>query len=310
MGGLAALPLLGHARPAAAGTLSRLPWNSGCSLADVDKWAAFRGRDIDTSTTWGASDTWDDVARLDGGFPILARRPARISVVIVPLPKSADIRTNPGNYRRAANGDFDRYYIAWAKNLAASGRSRSIVRIGWECNGRRAWTYLTDPVGFKATFRRIAGIVRKYNPGVAIEWSNQRRAVDGSNVLNAYPGSDVVDIIGVNYYDSWPGLNTEAIWNTTHNTWNKNGGPWGLGTWLVTAKKLGRPIGISEWGIWRGGGPGSTDNPLFIRKMYEFFQANAAWIAYENYFNQIDGHRINPANINPKASAEYRRLWA
>ena len=43
--------------------------------------------------------------------------------------------------------------------------------------------------------------------------------------------------------------------------------------------------------------------------MFEFFSANAQYIAYENYFNQKTKHQIAPPDINPAAAAEYLKWW-
>jgi hypothetical protein len=59
-----------------------------------------------------------------------------------------------------------------------------------------------------------------------------------------------------------------------------------------------------------GASADSKDNPFYIRKMFEFFSRNATHIAYENYFNHKGAqHAITPSKYNPKASAEYKRLW-
>lgn len=55
--------------------------------------------------------------------------------------------------------------------------------------------------------------------------------------------------------------------------------------------------------------PDCGDNPVYIRKMYEFFSGCGTDLAYENYFNQIAKHRICPGDLSPLASAEYPRLW-
>ena len=75
------------------------------------------------------------------------------------------------------------------------------------------------------------------------------------------------------------------------------------------AKDNGKLFSCAEWGIRVGATPANVDNPFYIRKMFEFFSANASYIAYENYFNQKAEHQLTPADVNPLASAEYLRLW-
>jgi len=58
--------------------------------------------------------------------------------------------------------------------------------------------------------------------------------------------------------------------------------------------------------------PRSTDNPFFVKKMYEFFQRNKNSLAYEAYFNCAQpnaGYQLAPQTINPKASAQYKALY-
>jgi hypothetical protein len=44
--------------------------------------------------------------------------------------------------------------------------------------------------------------------------------------------------------------------------------------------------------------------------MYQFFKANAAKIAYENYYNCADVHQLGTSTQFPNASAMYQQLWS
>lgn len=304
----------GFAGPKAAaaapvpGSLSGMPWLSGTSLGGITEIEAFRRRKADVYTIWGASNSWAEVPSLAGGFSSVKRLPGRISLAIAPLPRTHSAVTNPGNWKLAAKGAFDPYYIQHARNLAASGRTNLILRIGWETNHTFPWYGGTDPQGFKDTFNRIADIARKYNPTIQTEWCNIKKGKQKGSVLTLYPGDDAVDIVGVDYYDNWPALNTLEIWNKEHYA-THNDGPKGLGAWLNFAKSRGKKLACAEWGLSVGTSPGTKDNPLYIQKMYEFFSANAAYIAYECYFNEKTHHQLAPANINPAAAAMYLKLW-
>lgn len=311
----AALVAIGGTGPAqaaparfGAGLLSGLPWNSGCGLNGISAFEAYRGRRADSYTLWCAHNTWDDIGRLPGGFRTVAKLPGRISVGFAMLPGTASAVTNPGNWKLAAKGTFDGYYTRFAQNLAASGRTDIIVRVGWESNRTFPWYGGSDPQRFKDTFKRVADILRRYNPGVLIDWTNVKKGAQKGSVLTLYPGDDAVDIISCDYYDGWPALNTEQIWAQQYNA-TYYGGPWGIGAWLAFAKSRGKLFGCPEWGISAGEAPGTIDNPLYIQKMHDFFAANSAYIAYENYFNQKPRHQLTPSNQNPLASAAYRQLW-
>lgn len=306
----------GSARPAAAaiapfgtGRLSGMPWHSGCQLNKIAEFEAYRGRLADIYTIWSRRANWGEITDIGAsGFSAVRKRQGRISYGLAMLPETHHAGKNPGNWRLAAKGSFDRYYDSVAKQLGASGVKDLVVRIGWESNDRSSpWFGGSDPENFKATFRRIAEIMRRSNPTCAIEWCNVKDGAQAGSIETLYPGDGWVDIIGVNYYDGYPAINTESAWAAEYKA-KFRGGPRGIGAWLDYARSRGKKFAVSEWGIWRGR-PGTTDSSLYIRKMYEFFRSCGADLAYENYFNQIAKHQINPANLNPKASAEYRRLW-
>jgi hypothetical protein len=309
VGGLATSPAVAAGAAFGRGPMSGLPWYSGCTPSDIPGFEKYRGRRVDGYTIWCPHETWADIVSLKGGFSAVNHLSGRISMGLAPLPSSESVLKYPGNWQRAAKGDFDSYYSLFSSRLAASGCKNVIVRIGWESNHTRPWFCGVDPDGFKRAFARIAKILREQNPTVSIEWSNIKKGAQRGSILDSYPGDEAVDIIGVDYYDNWPALNTEAIWSSQYNA-TYYGGPYGIGAWLAFAKSRGKRFSCSEWGISVGTSPGTQDNPLYIAKMYEFFSRNAAYIAYENYFNQKGKqHQITPTYFNPKASAQYRALW-
>jgi hypothetical protein len=65
---------------------------------------------------------------------------------------------------------------------------------------------------------------------------------------------------------------------------------------------------VPEWGVWKNGEP-NPDNPVYIADMFRWFQANAADVAYENYYNKKSLHELYPGTEFPKARAKYSRLW-
>src|SRR5688500_17251302 len=93
------------------------------------------------------------------------------------------------------------------------------------------------------------------------------------------------------------------------------GNPASAQRWLEFARSRGKRYALPEWGI---GGTQTVcarpgfDNPFFMRKMHAFLLANARDIAFESYFNASEGtgsHELYPTHRNPRAAAEYRRLW-
>ena len=292
------------------GPRSGMPWNSGCQLSRIAEFEAFRGRRADTYTIWSRRRNWSEITDVGGGgFATVRGLGGRISYGLAMLPESNHAGRDPRHWVPAAAGNYDRYYDSVARQVAASGATNVIFRIGWESNDRSSpWYAGGDPARFKATFQRIAAILRSRNPTCLIEWCNVKDGAQPGSILNLYPGDAYVDIIGVNFFDGYPAMTSDAVWASAYRA-TLRGGPRGIGAWLDFTRSRRKRFAVSEWGVWRGR-PGCGDNAFYIRKMYDFFRACGADLAYENYFNQIAKHQISPASVNPVASREYRRLWS
>ena len=125
----------------------------------------------------------------------------------------------------------------------------------------------------------------------------------------------MVDLWGVHYYDSGPLMNSQPLWDAAYRR-TFNGGPWGLGAWLQAATTPveqgghGKRLAVSEWGVWQRGGQtaAAADDPVYVHNMWQFFQANAASIAYESYLSSA-GHALCPNTSYPNAAAQYQADW-
>ena len=293
------------------GTRSGLPWHSGCSGSGSAELATYRNRLHDTLTAWVKFNSWTTIANVGSNWKYLKKRPERLSIGMPMLPKPIAATVTPGVWQQAALGAYDYHYDTFARNLATSLRSDLIVRVGWEHNYTFPWFSGPDPENYKITFRKIAGFLRLHNPNILIDWCGTKKGKQTNSIINHYPGNDVVDIISRDFYDVWPALNSQTIWDANYMLYNKKtGGPIGLGAWLKFAVDNQKPFGVPEWGLRVGQTDGaSIDNPFYINKMFEFFTVNQANIAYENYFNTKTESVLAPATYNPLASAEYLRLW-
>jgi hypothetical protein len=307
---LATMPLAGASGAAdiTPPIVSGLPWRSGAA-GDQDL-GGWRGSPFDVRVVFIAHQTWEEMFFKTGNkyFKTTCNARPLCVVSLAMFPKNVK-----GEFQACEAGAFDANYKKLAQNIAAARPTGGLaVRIGWEANGPTGRGYhirsTADIAPYKACFARIAGILRAARPGVLIDWSNAKKGSLSVNVMETYPGNDVVDIISVHYYDSGPKKLTQAIWDDYANRTYK-GGPWGINMWLAEAKKLGRKLGVPEWGLWRNGEPGDPDNPVYIRNMHAFFSANAAYIAYENYHNMGAAHQLYPSTQFPKGRAEYQKLW-
>jgi len=93
-----------------------------------------------------------------------------------------------------------------------------------------------------------------------------------------YPGSDVVNIIGIDAYD------TGNIGNTAAARWNEAlNGPDGIQAVVNFAAAQGKPISIPEWGVSPvAQSEGFGDDPMFVNGIASAVRDNPT--AYQSYF--------------------------
>ena len=297
---------------AAAAPLRNLGWVTGVACGGP-QFAAWLGRPSQVQTLWAPQRTWREMVGFAANLRQFAGSP-RTSIGL-PLVTAED----PGAFGRCAGGAFDGYFRAFARSMAHAGLGELIVRPGWEANGDWFPWAIGDKVeAYKGCFRHVATLFRNLVPGVKIEWAMDKHG-RLQPAIQAYPGDAYVDYVGVSYYDRYPPNRTEAEWNAQVNN-TLAGSPYGIGAWLQFARAHGKRLAVSEWGISKGYASYEfnridvgTDNALFISRMFWFFRAHRADIAYETYFN-CDGenpayYKLQPPDQNPRAAKRYRQLW-
>ena len=210
--------------------------------------------------------------------------------------------------------------------------ANTILRIGWEFNG--GW-YTSrgsdDPKAWAAYFAQIVKTMRGvpgtqkllfcWNPTVG---SLQFPAVQ------AWPGDEFVDIVGIDVYDqSWaketyplPKDATEEEILTRQkrawNNWNYNGND-GMVFWSKFAASHKKPLAICEWGLCnRKDGHGGMDDPYFVEQMYQFIMDPKNNVMFHCYFDVQAGdghHQLSPgAKGNevtefPRSAAKFQELF-
>jgi beta-mannanase len=294
---------------AARRTNGELPWKSGASCSTG--FAAWRGRELGATMTFPAHNTWQAIyAHISSGAYRTLMRQSPVPVVSLALLPQSEAQ----QFARCSRGAFDNEYKRIGAKLVQVGAGGAVIRLGWEVSrgGRRPWSPATmaQIPAYKACFRRAVRALRSTAPRVRIEWSNARKTVLRVKPIDLYPGSDVVDIIGLVYYDNFsPKITSPSVWNSQYRAVN-DGWPVGMGAWLDLARSLNKKLAVAEWGIWENGSREAADNPAFIESMYNFFRANAGSIAYETYHNcGATRHKLYPASRFHRASAKYRELW-
>ncbi|WP_040156284.1 glycoside hydrolase family 26 protein [Mobilicoccus massiliensis] len=299
---------------------SGLPWHSGAwtgeymNARNATKWGTWRGRTSDATLTFPEWKTWKELQRSDWHVSTFNGFKGTLVYGLPMLPRNA----KPAQLKDVAKGRYDSTYRTVARQLRTKYKSgRVVVRIGWEANG--SWmpfrtTYAKSPE-YRAAFRRIAKVIKKEHPKAIIDFDincgtalpGQRNRLD--SLTRLYPGDDVVDLIGCDTYD-WDVLKarTESQWRRALRPSNSVG----IQDVADFARKRRKGLSFPEWGLTHAY-DGNGDNPFYVRKMHAFFRANSDVLVLENYFNVPDKHMKNSLwNVrpqNPRAGAEYRRLW-
>ena len=305
-------PAKPHSSPRPAVTT---PWQSGVSYPDApgftaaaqaeaaQAFGAWRGSAVGVAVAWPARGTWADFTRADSFYRTWAAQPYTKSFGIPLFPDDAG-----ATVEGCIAGSYDDQWRTFAATMNRTGLAAqgTIIRLGWEFNNQSPqWG---SPAQFAACFRQIQATVSAIAPGLVWDWNVNRgpsSQMPGDSVLQAYPGNQYVNLIGVDSYDDWPPADTPGGWQTQLN------GPYGLNYWLGFARAHGKLLSVPEWGVASGGlwpGHEGGDDPGYIKDMYGFFTANTKSIAYESYYNDHGTSIYNPVQ-NPLASAEYARLW-
>ena len=215
----------------------------------------------------------------------------------------------PSNWRQlGASGAYDHYATQLATNLVAEGLGDSVIRLGWEANdtGDPASTLGTNPSLYRDWAVYWGRIVRAMRavPGAhfLFDWSINEyyRPIPFDQW---YPGNDVVDIIGIDAYDSGiyqSGLSPAQRWQDLVSE------PDGLNAVAAFARANGKPMSFAEWGVTpTGAGGGAGDDPTYVRGIASFIHNHD--FTYNSYFDQPGGTGVIPLTDAPQSLAVYRQ---
>lgn len=199
------------------------------------------------------------------------------------LAQSVPMLMNNTTMAQGAKGAYNASFRALGQQLVANGQADAYLRVGWEFNGNwHSWAAAANPSIFKAYFRQIVYSLRSAKgQHFRIVW-NPAAGQQQIEASLAYPGDDVVDVIGLDIYNaSWRPQdvgNAQVRWNNLVTQQN------GL-TWLHDfAKRHRKPIAFPEWGTGtRPDGHGYGDDPLFINNMAKWIADNN--VVYQSYWD-------------------------
>ncbi len=251
----------------------------GCDgRARMASFERFVGRKVDRTVDALAQTNWADLdSSIDWLTGCWKGSGIALTMSVPMMPRSEG-----GTFQDGIAGKHDGAFRHAATALVANDFPDAVVRIGWEFNGDwMPWAAAKDPDGFIADYRHIVAVMRSV-PGqrFRFEWcpNHRRHTMDPPR---AYPGDDVVDVIGMDVYDEyWTPDQADPVarWDTYLNE------PFGLKWHKAFAQAHGKPTAYSEWGTGtRPDGHGAGDDPVFIAGMADWFAASAPF--YQSYWD-------------------------
>jgi hypothetical protein len=275
-------------------------FSGGFNPAAADAFEAWVGRrsdynvDFFSQTGFTGKDNIVDSANWLVSVWKKANRPDRNMLFSVPLATNQD-----RSLAHVAAGSYDEQY---KKVAAAVARAypKAIIRIGWEFNGDwYPWAAKGRTEDYIAAFRRVASIFKDASNQFTIDWC-ANLGPGQFPAEQAYPGDDVVDVIGVDAYDAnwlkiadpvarWPKFRDQdhgLIWHAQF------------------AAAHQKPMSYPEW----ASGKEAGDNPYFIQQMYLWITTNN--VAYTSYWNSNSSFKGQLSNGQyPLAAAMYLQTF-
>lgn len=218
------------------------------------------------------------------------------------------VKSDWGKHVESARGDFDAHFTKMAisakklRNRTINGVKYDVfIRIGWEFNGGwMPWLAGYDPKNYIANYRRVVGLFRAVDPGFKFDWCTTL-GYHSTETFKAWPGADVVDVIGIDIYDeAWgvahrftAGMTDAQMLAIAKERWQKKfvEGENGLLAFSKFALTHNKQISFPEWGCrnrWSEQQANGGDNPYFIEACSAFFDSLGDRLAYHAYFERAD----------------------
>jgi hypothetical protein len=218
-------------------------------------------------------------------------------------------------WEQAAAGRFVGRWRTAVRTIKAhrAGKGTTYIRIAHEMNGDwMAWGVTSKNLAaFKKGYRLYASIIREEFPQARITFSPNSGNHTDVSVDMLWPGDDITDVIGPDYYDWDRDVATPSSWRKEIDAWLVPGAtPSGLAAWRQYAERRGKPIAMPEWGLPMG------DDPQWITYVHDYMATYAAGrgttnaagrFVYDVYFNAEDKFKVLGGK-NVKAGKAYAAL--
>lgn len=242
-------------------------------------------------------DSWDTILE-DWWMSPSALPPDFTGTLAVGLPLFPD----DGNLAEAAQGSD---VARWEEvgRLIGSRYPDAWIRVGWEMNiPNWPWAATPDNVEqWKAAFRHAVTGLHRGGPGLRIVWNvNEGRGASLPDASLAYPGDDVVDVIGIDAYDWYPAYD-EKGW-AEHRTKDQ-----GWDYWAAFAQSRGKRFAVPEWGVMTASPASGGDNPAYISSVLAWMAEHAQIMAFDAYFEETEDYCRCALSQNPRAREAYLR---
>jgi hypothetical protein len=261
--------------------------NSPSDLVRFEKWL---GKPVDQITAHTGRANWKDwISSIRWSVDLW-------SPLNKPICWTIPLFADQGNLQDAAAGKYQNFYKQAATILAESRRSDDViyVRTGEEFNGNwMPWSAAGREQDFVKAYRHFVEAFRSMSNRFRFEWNVNIRETR-MNPVDAYPGDDYVDVVGMDFYYNikWNPTNPVTAWNEMVS------GQYGL-QWLeefATAHK--KPTAYPEWGVnFDGAGP-------YIERAAQWFYRHN--VLYQSVWNSNDDF---PGKLTddqyPRAAAAY-----
>jgi hypothetical protein len=265
----------------------------GNDPADADRFEAWLGRPLDGVQLHNGRADWADwLGSIGWLIDLWADRSRTIFWSIQLLPNGADLA-------QGAAGTYDGYYAEAARQIAAGQPEGLIfVRTGWEFNGDwMPWAAKGREKEYIATYRNLVRQFRGASDRFVFEWSPNVGNF-GIDPGAAWPGDDVVDVIGIDFYyqPQWDSADPEVAWG------DMVARPYGLAWHRDFAAARGKPRAFSEWGVTL------DDAGPYVRSAGAWFRQED--VVYQSYWNSDADFRgkLSDGRL-PRAGEAYRETF-
>ena len=286
-----------HTRSVPLGAFLGVGQNGVDAVSGFEQWLR---APVTVGHTYLPGHTWADVEGPDSILrPWSAWRSAEhertlvLNVpMLVPNEPALDDDTVATLLREGADGAFDDHFRTLAERLVDRGANDTIVVLGWEMNGTSYTSRCgPNPLAWKQYWQRIVTTMRGV-PGQAFRFDFA--PVRGAQAVpwpDCYPGDDVVDIIGMDSYDTGPG---QTFAEYVHQ-------PYGLRAHASFAAAHGKPMSYPEWGLFDHG-----DNSDYIRAMHSWISTHD--VAYHTISDYCP-HGVWRCSANPSSQHAFQQLF-